>query len=82
MVVYCVTMMRDVTSTASEAVSEGRAAVGEPLDMGTGSAREVELTRGVEEDVCMTDSITEDALIIIELAVVLEDGKFEGAATG
>jgi hypothetical protein len=82
MVVYCVTTMRDVTSMASEAVSEGRAAVGEPLDVGTGSAREVELTRGDEEDTCMTDSIIEDALAIVELVVVLADGKFEGAAPG
>ena len=50
MVVYCVTMIRDVMSMESEAVSEGRVAVGGLLDVRTGSAREVALTRGVEED--------------------------------
>ena len=73
--VYCVTTMRDVTSTASDAVSEGTAAVGEPDDMGSGSAREVELTRGVEDDACTTDSIMEGVLVITELAVVLATGK-------
>jgi hypothetical protein len=82
MVVYCVTTIRDVTSTASDVVSEGIAAVGEPDDMGSGSAREAELTRGVEDDACTTDSITEGALVITELAVVLATGKLEGTAAG
>jgi hypothetical protein len=81
-VVYCVTTIRDVTSTASDVVSEGIAAVGEPDDMGSGSAREVELTRGVEDDACTTDSIMEGVLVITELAVVLATGKLEGAAAG
>jgi hypothetical protein len=47
--------MRDVTSTVSEAASEGKTAVDEPLDMGSGIAEGVKLTGGVEEDACMTD---------------------------
>jgi len=81
-VVYCVTIMRDVTSMVSEAVSEGRIAVDDPLDTGAEIAREVELTRGVEDGACMTDSITEDRLVVIALAVVLPDGEPEGAAPG
>jgi len=38
MVVYCVTMMRDVTSIVSEAVADGRTTVDDPLDIGTGVA--------------------------------------------
>lgn len=82
MVVYCVTMMRDVTSMESEAVSEGTTAVSEPLDVGTGSAREVELARGVEEDNCVTDSITDDVLVITALTVALAGSKLEDAAAG
>lgn len=80
--VYCVTMMRDVTSMVSEAVSEGRIVVDDPLDTGAGIAREVELARGVEDGACMTDSITEDRLVIIALVVVLTEGEPEGAAPG
>lgn len=75
-------MMRDVTSMVSEAVSEGRIVVDDPLDTGVGIAREVELARGVEDGACMTDSITEDRLVIIALVVVLTEGEPEGAAPG
>jgi hypothetical protein len=74
-------MMRDVTSMVSEAVSEGRTAVDSPLDVGIGSASEVELAKGTEEDTCTTDSIVEDALAMLE-PVALEDGDPEGAAPG
>lgn len=80
--VYCVTTMRDVTSMVSEAVSEGRIAVDDPLDTGAEIAREVELARGVEDGACMTDSIIEDTLVTIALVVVLADGEPEGAAPG
>jgi len=75
-------MMRDVTSMVSEAVSEGRIAVDDPLDTWAGIAREVEFARGVEDGACTTDSIMEDRLVMIALVVVLTEGEPEDAAPG
>jgi hypothetical protein len=75
-------MTRDVASMASEAVSTGRAAVDVPLVVGAESARDVELTKEEEDDACIMDSIIDDALITVEVAVVLTDGKLEGADPG